>query len=199
MTAAVEILDSGGEGELTVRALTNHLSTGRGAVYHHVDGKDDLLAAATDHVVGRWTAGVASDQQAESAIRALALSIFDAIDAHPWVATQLLRQPMQPAVLRIWKGMGIQLQRLGVEPAALSDAGSALVSFVLGSAAQYVAGPRTLTDGADRKTYLDQLAALWVEHDPHPVVAQAAAQLRDHDDREQFLAGVEIFVAGVRR
>lgn len=199
VAAAVEILDRGGQGELTVRALTTHLSTGRGAVYHHVSGKDELLAAATDLVIGGVTAGVATDEEAEQAIRALALGIFDAIDAHPWVGTQLSREPMQAAVLRIWKSIGTQLQRLGVDRAALPDAGSALVSYVLGSAAQYVAGPRTLADEADRKAYLEQLAAMWVEHDPRPLVAEAAVALREHDDRKQFLAGVDIFLAGIGR
>ena len=199
VAAAVEILDRSGEGHLTVRGLTVHLSTGRGAIYHHINGKDDLLAAATDHVIAEVTAAVATNDEAEPAIRELALGIFDAIDAHPWVGTQLSREPMQAAVLRIWTSIGIQLQRLGVDPATLPDAGSALVSYVLGSAAQYVAGPRTLTDEADRKGFLDQLAAMWMEHDPHPLVAEAALALREHDDRDQFLAGVNIFLAGVRR
>ena len=199
VAAAVEILDQGGEGELTMRRLTAHLSTGRGALYHHMNGKDDLLAAATDHVIGRVTAGVGTEEEAEPAIRALALGIFDAIDAHPWVGTQLSRDPRQAAVLKIWTSIGLQLQRLGVAPATLPDAGSALVSYVLGSAAQYAAGPRTLTDEADRKAYLDQLAALWTEQDPDPLVAEAAASLREHDDRAQFLAGVDIFLAGATR
>lgn len=199
VAAVVEILDHGGEGELTVRGLTAHLSTGRGAIYHHVKGKDDLLAAATDHVIAQATAGVATNEEAEPAIRALALRIFDAIDAHPWVGTQLSREPTQAAVFRIWTSIGTQLRRLGVGSATLSDAGSALVSYILGSSAQYVAGPRTLTNDADRKAYLDQLAATWMAHDPDPLVAEAAVALREHDDREQFLAGVNIFLAGVRR
>ena len=199
VAAALEILDSVGEGGLTVRGLTTHLSTGRGALYHHVSGKDDLLAAATDHVIGRVTAGVASGTEPEPTIRALALGIFDAIDAHPWVGTQLSRDPLQAAVLQIWTSIGTQLQRLGLERTALTNAGSALVSYVLGSAAQYVAGPRTLTDAAARQAYLDQLATVWVEHDPDPLVAEAVVQLREHDDRDQFLAGVDIFLAGVQR
>ena len=199
VAAAVEILDQGGEGELTVRRLTAQLSTGRGALYHHMDGKDDLLAAATDQIIARVTAGVVPEDEAGAAIRALALGIFAAIDTHPWVGPQLVRDPRQAAVLKIWTSVGTQLQRLGVDPATLPDAGSALVSYVLGSAAQYVAGPRTLTDEADRKAYLDQLAALWVEHDPDPLVAGAAANLREHDDRAQFLAGVDIFLAGATR
>ena len=199
VAAAVEILDLGGEVELTVRGLTAHLATGRGAIYHHVAGKDELLAAATDHVVAQALAAVHADEAPESAIRSLALGIFDTVDAHPWVGTQLTREPTQVAVLRLWTSIGIQLQRLGVDASALSDAGGALVSYILGSTAQYVAGPRTLTDEADRQTKLDRLAALWIEHDPNPLVVEAASQLRDHDDRAQFLAGIDIFLNGIRR
>jgi len=49
--AATEILDADGETALTFSALTRHLSTGYGAVYHHVANKSDLLAAAADEVI----------------------------------------------------------------------------------------------------------------------------------------------------
>jgi AcrR family transcriptional regulator len=195
--ATIEVLDATGEAGLTVRALTAHLSTGRGAIYHHVANKEDLLAAAADDVVGRVTAGAGHDDDPERAIRALALGIFDAIDAHPWVGAQLSREPWQPAVFRIWKSVGSQLQRLGVPGPALADAGSALVNYVLGAAAQYAAGARRVTNDADRKAYLETLAAQWARHDPDPIVREAASQLHEHDDREQFLAGVDIFLTGI--
>ena len=46
--AATDLLDGGGEGALTLRALTVRLRTGYGAIYHHVADKKDVLAAATD-------------------------------------------------------------------------------------------------------------------------------------------------------
>src|SRR3984885_5479386 len=51
VTAATEILDAEGEDALTLRALTVRLATGYGAIYHHVADRDDLLTAATDHVI----------------------------------------------------------------------------------------------------------------------------------------------------
>jgi AcrR family transcriptional regulator len=195
--ATIEVLDATGEAGLTVRALTAHLSTGRGAIYHHVANKEELLAAAADDIVARVTAGAGDDQDPERAIRALALGIFDAIDAHPWVGTQLSREPWQPAVFRIWKSVGSQLQRLGVPGPARADAGSALVNYVLGAAAQYATGARRVTSDADRKAYLETLAAQWAQHDPDPIVRDAASQLHEHDDREQFLAGVDIFLTGI--
>lgn len=194
--AAIEILDTQGESELTFRALTTRFSTGVGAIYHHVASKNELLAAATDEIIGRVMAEVASDTEPLHTIRAISLGIFDAIDAHPWVGAQLSHNP-QPAVSRIWKAIGLQLQRLGVAGSAQSDAGSALVNYVLGAAAQHAAGARTRPGDTDRKAYLETLAAQWTQHDSDPFVRELATQLREHDDREQFLAGVDIFLTGI--
>ncbi|GAB7046966.1 TetR/AcrR family transcriptional regulator [Catenuloplanes indicus] len=196
--ATVRILDQEGADGLTVRAVTARLSTGRGAIYHHVRGKDDLLAAAADGVVDRALAGLADGDDAERAIRAVALAVFDAIDAHPWLGTQLAREPAQPAALRIWKALGVRLRQLGLTGTALPSAGSALVNYVLGAAAQHAAGARRAPDDATRRAHLEELAAQWVQHDDDPVVREAAGLLRDHDDREQFLAGVDIFLTGAR-
>ena len=184
------MLDTAGESGLTVRAVTAHLATGRGAIYHHVVNKDELLAAAADGVIGPVMAGAAGDDEPRRAIRAVALGIFDAIDAHPWVGTQLSRDPMQPAVLQIWGTIGEQLHKLGIAGKGLSDAGSALVNYVLGAAAQYAAGARRAPDAEARKRYLERLAA-------HPLLRASAPAIRDHDDRDQFLAGVDIFLAGI--
>jgi AcrR family transcriptional regulator len=192
--ATIEILDAAGESGLTVRAVTGRLSTGRGAIYHHIADKDDLLAAAADGVIGQVVAAAAGG--GDDPLRALALGIFDAIEAHPWVGSQLSREPLQPAVLRIWKSIGVPLRELGVAGAALSDAGSALVNYVLGAAAQHAAGARRVPDDAARRAYLEEFAAEWVRHDP--LVRESAALLSEHDDREQFLAGVDIFLAGIR-
>jgi AcrR family transcriptional regulator len=195
--AAIEILDRDGEQALTVRALTSHLSTGRGAIYYRVAGMDDLLAAAADDVIRAATAPAAGDGGPKAALRGLSLGIFDAIDAHPWVGSQLAREPLQPAVLRIWKSIGVQLQRLGVVGSAAADAGGALANYIFGSAAQFAAGARRARNPAERQRHLDALAAAWTEQDGDQVVKEAASELREHDDRHQFLAGVDIFLRGI--
>jgi AcrR family transcriptional regulator len=195
--ATIELLDTAGEARLTVRALTAHLSTGRGAIYHHVADRNDLLAAAAELIMGRVVAAAADDEDPTRTIRALALGIFDAIDAHPWLGTQLAREPFQPAVLQIWTSIGAQLHHLDITGTALSDAGAALVNYVLGAAAQHAAGARRTPDDTARKAYLENLAEQWAQHDAHPLTRESASLLREHDDREQFLAGVDIFLAGV--
>ena len=37
-----------------------------------------------------------------------------------------------------------------------------------------------------------------LDPDDYPFTRAVAAQLRDHDDREQFLAGIDLILAGIR-
>jgi AcrR family transcriptional regulator len=197
--AAIEILDADGESALTVRALTARLATGSGAIYWHVANKNDLLAAITDDVMARVVTEVAGGAEPRAAIRAIALGVFDAIDAHPWLGAQLSREPWQSAVLRIFESIGGQLQALGVPGRAQFDCASALLNYVLGLAGQYAAGARLIAPGTDRAAFLGSVAAQWAQLDPaeYPFMRQVAAQLGEHDDREQFLAGLDLILDGI--
>ncbi|MEU4746012.1 TetR family transcriptional regulator [Actinosynnema sp. NPDC023658] len=196
--AAVELLDRKGEGGLTFRALAAHLETGPGAIYWHVANKNELLTAATDAVLApAMTAEVTGTPQ--EVVRAVALGVFDAIEAHPWVGAQLSADPTQPAVLRIFERVGQQVRALDVPPSAWFTAASAVLHFVLGGGAQNAALARTLRDTTNRTDYLEAVAAAWADLDPdeHPFTRAVAAELRDHDDRVQFLDGVDLILAGI--
>jgi AcrR family transcriptional regulator len=197
--AAIEILDAGGEGALTFRALAARLATGAGAIYWHVDNKNDLLAATADEVIARVLGEAAGGPEPREAIRAIASGVFDAIDAHPWVGAQLSREPWQPAMLQIFEGVGGQLEALGVPGEAQFDCASALLSYVLGLAGQYAAGARLLPPDTDRSAFLADVAARWARLDParYPFLRRVAARLPAHDDREQFLAGIDLILSGI--
>nr|WP_225957024.1 TetR/AcrR family transcriptional regulator [Amycolatopsis lexingtonensis] len=197
--AATGLLDEGGEAALTFRALTARLSTGYGAIYHHIANKSDLLAAATDDIIAGVMTGVVGGAEPREALRTVALRLFDAIDAHPWVGAQLSREPWRPALLEVYERIGGLLDALDVPGDALFDAAGALVNYVLGVAGQNAANARLLAGDADRSAFLGGVAAQWARLDParYPFVRKAATRLAEHDDREQFLAGVDIFLAGV--
>jgi AcrR family transcriptional regulator len=197
--AAIEILDADGESALTLRALTARLATGSGAIYWHVGSMNELLAAATNDVIARAMTDVASGSEPREAIRAIALAVFDAIDARPWLGAQLSREPWQFAMHRIFESFGAQLQALGVPERAQFDSASALLNYVLGLAGQYAATARLLPRETDRSDFLATVAARWTQLDPaeYPFMRQMAAQLREHGDREQFLAGIDFILAGI--
>src|SRR5471030_2460913 len=124
--AAIALLDNSGEAGLTFRALSERLATGPGAIYWHIADKSDLLTAACDAVVARTLAPAAARATPDSAIRAIALGLFDAIDAHPWVGSALMRAPERLPLVRIVERIGQQLQALGVPDDDQWAAGSAL-------------------------------------------------------------------------
>lgn len=165
----------------------------------HVANKSELLAAATDEVIGRVVTDVDERSEPRKAIRTIASGAFDAIDMHPWVGTQLSDKPWQPAILQIFEGIGRQLQILGLPERAQFNSASALVSYILGLAAQYAAGARLLTAETDRSTFLATITKRWMAGDAakYPFLQQVSTQLVDHDDREQFLAGIDLFLAGI--
>jgi AcrR family transcriptional regulator len=199
VAAAIEILDADGESALTFRALAAHLVTGPGAIYWHVADKGELLSATTNDVIARVMTTLNSGAEHREAIRALALGVFDAIDAHPWVGAQLSREPWQSAMLQIFEGIGGRLQSLGVPERAQFDSASALLNYILGVAGQNAANARMHAHGTDRTAFLGTMADLWsqLEATEYPFLHQISPELPGHDDREQFLSGVDLILAGI--
>ncbi|GGS23894.1 TetR family transcriptional regulator [Streptomyces griseoviridis] len=197
--AAIELLDAAGEGGLTFRALAERLATGPGAIYWHVTGKDELLHAATDAVVAAAVPPAPAGTAPRDAVRAVALGVFDAIDAHPWVGAQLARSAMDAPILRIFERLGRQVQALGVPRAVRFTAASALLNYVVGVAGQNAANARAVEAGTDRTEFLTRMAAAWTELDPeeYPFVREVAGDLPHHDDRVEFLAGIDLILTGI--
>lgn len=205
MAAAVELLDEAGEGGLTFRALTERLATGPGAIYWHVANKGELLDAATDAVLAAAlaTEPAGAPDSPQERIRAVALGLFDAIDEHPWLATQLAaqlsRSPWGSVTPRIFESIGRQVSALGVPKADWFTVASALVHHILGAAGQNAANGRVVVSAAERGEFLDAASKAWEELDPadYPFTRAVAEQMREHDDREQFLAGIDLVLTGI--
>ncbi|SEO08940.1 transcriptional regulator, TetR family [Duganella sp. CF517] len=198
--ASIALLDAGGEGGLTFRALAERLGTGAGAIYWHVDDKGDLLTAACDALVARALGAPAPGQAPGDVVRAVALALFDAIDAHPWVGAALTAAPGSLPVVRILERLGRQVGALGVPAHAQWASVSALLSYILGVAGQNAANARlALPAGADRTAFLDAVADGWLalDADEFAFTRGVAGRLREHDDRLDFLAGIDLILAGI--
>jgi AcrR family transcriptional regulator len=200
VSAAVELLDQSGEGGLTFRALAERLATGPGAIYWHISGKGDLLGAAAQAVVDDAVrAGGDGDATPEDAVRALALRVFDAIDVHPWLGTQLSINPLRSPMLWFFESLGRQVRALGVPPEAEFTAASALLNYILGVGGQNAANARAVGPDVNRTDFLSAAADAWAALDPdeYAFTRSAAGPLRDHDDRAEFLAGLDLILAGI--
>ena len=203
--AAVDLLDTAGEGGLTFRALTERLGTGPGAIYWHVENKGELLGAATDAVVADALATPFAESSGtpQDQIRAVALGLFDAIDGHPWLATQLAAEishrPWKSVTPRILESIGRPVRALGVPEGSRFTATFALVHYVLGAAGQNAANARVVGPDLDRSEFLDAVTTAWEALDPdeYPFTRAVAGEVRHHDDRAEFLGGVDLILAGI--
>jgi AcrR family transcriptional regulator len=198
--AAIVILDEAGEGGLTFRALAERLVTGPGAIYWHIANKGELLVAACDAIVARAMSEVSGDATPEASIRAIALGMFDAIDEHPWVGSALTHAPGQLPAVRLLERLGQPLRALGVPRDREWTTVSALLSYIFGVGAQNAANRQfALTEGLERGAFLASVSTAWSELDAegYPFARSIGEQLRDHDDREDFLAGIDLILGGI--
>jgi AcrR family transcriptional regulator len=204
--ASIELLDNSGEDGLTFRTLSERLTTGPGAIYWHIANKSDLLTAACDAIIARTmnaplalsTAGATP----QATIRLLALAMFDAIDAHPWVGSALTRAPGQSPMVRIVERIGQQIRALGVPKKERWVTVSALLNYILGVGGQNAAnGQLARTLGLDRADFLEAVSTVWSQLDAeeYPFARSLAGQLRAHDDRKDFLAGIDLILRGIGR
>lgn len=198
--AAIELLDKHGQAGLTFRALSEQLATGAGAIYWHVTDKSDLLTAACDAVVASTLQAIAAATTPKATLRALALGLFDAIDVHPWVGAALTQAPGQLPVVRVLERIGQQVRALGVAEDAQWSAASALLHYILGVGGQNAANTQfALANRLDRDDFLASMAMTWSQLDPqdYPFTRGVAHHLQAHDDRADFLAGIDLLLAGL--
>ncbi|MBD3003078.1 TetR family transcriptional regulator [Streptomyces sp. 5-10] len=147
-----------------------------------------------------------SPDSPQDKIRAVAFGLFDAIEDHPWLPTQLAlqlsRSPWGSVTPRIFESIGRQVRALGVPEGHWFTATSALVHYILGAAGQNAANTasaRAFPPDVDRAEFLDAASKAWEELDPddYPFIRAVAAEMREHDDREQFLAGIDLVLTGI--
>ena len=104
----------------------------------------------------------------------------------------------QPQLRRL----GRQTQRLDLTPRQRFDAATAVSGYVVGTAADLgQEPPADVVEGrATREEALDRLAEGWRSLDPEefPFLHEVVEEFHDHDDREQFLAGLDLLLAGLR-
>ncbi|SEF52222.1 transcriptional regulator, TetR family [Actinacidiphila yanglinensis] len=196
--AAVALLDERGERGLTFRLLAERLNTGAGALYWHVANKDELVALAADQVLGQALAAVPRPENG-TGLRALAVAVFDGLDRHPWAASHVTAPASLPNGLRLFDRIGTLVARTGLPAERHFAVATAVFYYVTGVSAQIIAPAVTVGATTDRASFLARTAERWGRLDPaaYPFLTGATAALRDHDDRDQFLAGLDLLLDGL--
>src|SRR6478736_3679680 len=203
---AVALLDEAGEPALTFRALAGRLGGGVGSIYWYVAGKDELLARAADHIIGdvlTATAEVIGLDDPIAEVRAVAVTLFDAVERRPWLAAYFMTNTeVQPNTMRLYERLGRPLLRLDLTTRQRFHAVSAVTGFVIGTAADLgKEPPAEVADGTTgRDAYIARFAEDWrrLDADEFPFVHEIVDEFARHDDTEQFRAGLDLLLAGLR-
>jgi len=127
--------------------------------------------------------------------------MFEAMDAHPWLGSALSRAPGQLPTVRILERLGRQVDALGVPQDRQWMAACALLNYLLGVSGQNAANAVIAREkGLERAHFLDTLAGAWSRLDAQafPFAREVAGQLRAHDDRADFMAGIDLIVHGMQ-
>ena len=104
-------------------------------------------------------------------------------------------------MVRILERIGQQVRALGVPDEEQWATVGALLNYILGVGGQNAAnGQLARTRGIDRSDFLEAVATAWSQLDPdeYPFTRSVAGQLRTHDDRMDFLAGIDLILRGIR-
>ncbi|WP_213803114.1 hypothetical protein [Granulicella sp. dw_53] len=103
-------------------------------------------------------------------------------------------------IVRILERIGRQIRALGVPDDQQWAAVGALMAYILGVSSQNAAnGQLARKQGLDRTRLsggsIDRLAQL----DPkeYPFARSVAGQIRDHDDRMDFISGIDLILKGI--
>jgi len=204
LAEAVAILDESGAQGLTIRALATRLGGGPASVYWYVSGRDELLDLAADSVlegVLEAVADVASDDPIAD-LRAIAHTLFDAIVDRPWLGAYAMRDTgRQVHSLMLYERIGEEVMRLGLSPRESFYAASAVVGFVIGTAADMgqELPDAVLSGELDQKQYLAEATRQWRALDPEefPFIHHIVDEFAVHEDRDQFRAGLDLLLAGL--
>lgn len=198
-----------GESALTFRGLAAQLGGGVASIYWYVRNKQELVQLAADAVVARVMPVVEEQREKPpvDAMRTLAIALFREIEAHPWSAAHFMHDlQIQENALAFWEGLGQHTLRLDLSDKQRFEAVSAIVNYVVGMGAQMaVVAPPEPEPGESaeemRDRFLGDWADSWLARDSEQFAfSQAMAPIfRNHDDFEQFVAGLDLILAGLER
>jgi AcrR family transcriptional regulator len=186
--------------------LASRLGGGVASIYWYVSSKDELLDRATDHVLGAVLSAIEEQPVGEDPIddlRTMAVLLFDAIVDRPWLAAYFMRNTdVQGNALRLYEKLGQQTLRLDLTARQRFHAVSAIVGFVVGTAADLgQQPPQEVLDGSvDREEFLSRYTATWraLDSEEFPFVHEIVDEFEGHDDADQFRAGLDLTLSGLR-
>lgn len=182
--AALKLTDR--RGDFTILDLSRALKVTPAALYHHVDGRDGIIALMRERMARTIDASGFGQLPWDQALRQWAVSYRDTFAAHPGAIGMLAAEPVaDPAVHADYEQAVTALRDAGFPPGTVLAVITAVESFVLGSALD-LAAPPVMVSGIDAGAT--------------PRLAEAAAAAPPGRARadQAFRLGLDALIIGLR-
>ena len=196
LATALRLVDRHGLAALTMRRLAAELGVDPMAIYHHLPGKDVLIAGLVRQVRAELRLPPAGATW-QDRVRAFARAHRALFLAHPQLLLPLVTDPEAAAggALEMSEELFAALAAAGLPPHALVRAADLVVDYVHGFALAECARP--LGQASDRQELLARLAA---QPDlPCPTLRRVYGTLSDEQLAGDFEFGLEVIIRGLER
>lgn len=193
LMAALDLVDQGGLGQLTMRRLGAVLGVEAMTLYNYVPSKDALVDGMIEFVFAASAPALLGDKPWDLALRGYAEALRASLLQHPGILPVVLAHPASTPhmmeqgerALRLLCDAGFSLGR------ALDVINSVSV-FVIGHAVAEVATPSTKASSDPGST--SALASL--DATRYPLLRNAARSKQGVDDHQRFTFALNALVAG---
>jgi AcrR family transcriptional regulator len=190
-------VDEEGMGALSMRRLAGELGVDPRAIYHHVPGKDALVAGLVEVVFAemRVPERGAEDGSWRERVRGFARAYRELARAHPNLVLELVSDPgaAATATLEATEALYEGLAASGLPAHDVVRAADLVVDYVNGFALAEVAGPLGELD--DRRELLERLVERPAEQTP--TIARVLGELAGEDLAVDFEFGLDVILAGL--
>ena len=192
---ALRVVDAEGLAALSMRRLAAALGVDPMAIYHHLPGKEALLAALVAHVYGDLRVPL-GDGTWQERVRAFARAYRDVVRAHPHFFRHLVANAAAAATatLEASEALYAALEAAGLPPRLVVRAADVVVDYVHGFALAEATAP--LGQPEDGGELLAQLASR--PPDQLPVTRRVLGALTDYELAADFDFGLGIVLAGIQ-
>jgi AcrR family transcriptional regulator len=173
-----------------MRAVADELHMSTMGLYRYVSDRDELERLIVDLVLEDLNLEVPADRGWEARVAELAQRARDAVAGHPAaIPLLLIHRQDSPNSLRWGEAVLTVLAEAGFEGVERAMAFRTLMSYVFGALQVQSYGP---LDGAGTKVLAD------LPPDRFPQLALTARAARGIDPRDEFRAGIEAVLRGLR-
>jgi AcrR family transcriptional regulator len=199
--AALRVLDRDGAGAFSMRRLAEELGVGAGAIYWHVENKEQLLQLVFDRVIGNLPMPTPDPERWREQVRQAALEEREMLKRPPGIAQLMFgRIPLGPNSVRYIEWHLSLLRVGGLSERVIALAGDLVFLYIAAFAyEEYLRTSASTDELAPGHDFVGELREYFASLPPDrfPNVVSLAVPLTSGGPDERFAFGIDVLIDGL--